>query len=241
MAKYRRSRLLRKEEARSLRQAIIFGSLTIILALGLVFLGIPALIKMAIFLGNLRSSSLPVETKDILAPAPPRLKPLLEATNSAQVMVQGFAEPKSTVEILLSGTSVKTVITEENGSFKAGGIKLTLGKNDIVATAADEAGNTSQESGKIIIYYDETSPELEISDPADGSTYFGNEEDEIAVKGKTEEKVTVTINERIAIVDSEGNFEYPFSLAEGENQILVVATDKAGNKTEKEIKVTYEP
>jgi len=240
MARYRRSRLRRKEEARSLRQAIFFGTLTVVLALGLVFLGIPVLIRMAIFLGELRSSSLPVETKDVLPPAPPRLRPLLEATNSAQIIVQGFAEPGSTVEVLLGGISTKKIIAEDDGAFKASGITLTLGRNEIIVTATDEAGNTSQESGKINIDYDETPPELEVSEPADGATLFG-EENKITIKGKTEEKTTVTVNDRFVIVDSGGNFEYPFTLDEGENTILVVATDKAGNKTEKEIKVTYSP
>ena len=83
----RRSRLTRKEDALNLRRAVIFGGLTVVLALGLVFLGIPALIRMAIFLCNLRSSSQPIETGDTLAPSAPRLKSLPEATNSAQIKI----------------------------------------------------------------------------------------------------------------------------------------------------------
>jgi hypothetical protein len=67
------SRLARKEEVRSLRQAFFFGILTIVFLLLLIFLGIPALIKMAIFLGEIRSSSTPVKTEDLLPPAPPIL------------------------------------------------------------------------------------------------------------------------------------------------------------------------
>ena len=236
----RHSRLLRKEEARSLRRAITFGFLTVILALALIFLGIPALIRMAIFLENLRSSSLPVETKDIFPPAPPQLKPLPEATNDAQVVVQGFAESGSAVEIFLNGKSTKKVIAENAGSFSTSSIKITSGRNEITAIATDKAGNSSQKSGKIIISYDEAPPELKISEPIDNAEFFG-EENKITVKGKTEEKATVTVNERVVIVDSEGNFEYSLTLSEGENQILIVATDKAGNKTEKEIGLTYNP
>ena len=70
---------------------------------------------------------------------------------------------------------------------------------------------------------------------------FVSTENEIMVKGKTEEKATVTVNERFVVVGSEGNFEYSLTLSEGENKILIVAIDKAGNKTEKELKVTYTP
>jgi len=240
MTKPRRSRLIRKEEARNLRQALFFGFLTIILGLALVFLGIPALIRMAIFLGNLRSSSLPVESQDILPPAPPRLKPIPEATNSAQITIQGFAEPGSTVEIFLDGFSTKKVVSENDGTFTASDINLSLGKNDFWATATDQAGNTSQKSGQLTIFYDQTPPKLEIKEPASETT-FSAEENKITIRGKTEEKATVTINDRIVIVDSEGNFEYPFLLSEGENLIQIIATDPAGNETQKEIKVTYTP
>lgn len=240
MVKFRRSRLRRKEERRNLRRAIIFGSLTVILALALVFLGIPALIRMAIFLGNLRSSSLPVETQDALPPAPPRLRPLPEATNSAQITLQGFAEPGSTVEIFIGEMSTKKIVAENDGTFTASGIKLALGRNEITATATDEAGNLSQQSDKIIIAYDETPPELAIDEPSKGADLFG-EKNKVIVKGRTEEGAEVRINERIVIVDSEGNFEYPLRLSEGNNLIRVVAVDKAGNKTKKEIKVIYTP
>jgi len=239
MVKYRRSRLRRKEDARSLRRAVVFGGLTVVLALGLVFLGIPALIRMAIFLGNLRGSSQPVETGDTLAPSAPQLKSLPEATNSAQIKIEGFAEAGSTVEIFLSGMSNKEVVAESEGTFNAS-LRLTLGRNDILATATDENGNTSQKSDKLIIYYDNTSPSLEINEPLDNVEYFG-EENTITIKGKTEEEVTITVNERMVIVDSEGNFEYPLNLSEGENLIQVKAIDKAGNITEEERKVTYSP
>lgn len=234
----RRSRLARKEEARSIRQAIFYGGLTVILAFALIFLGIPALIKMAVFLGNLRSSSIPVETKDVIPPSPPRMKPLSEATNSAQINIQGFAEPGSTVKIFLSGITEAETITDNDGLFSYTGINLTLGKNEIYTLATDAAGNTSQESGRLVIFYDDVAPNLEVSEPPDGKEFFGPEGG-IKIKGKTEEGATVYINGHLAIVGFEGNFEYPLNLSQGENPIKITAMDKAGNQTEKEIKVNY--
>lgn len=236
--KRRKSRLTRKEETRSIRKAILYGGLTFILALGLVFLGIPILIKMAVFLGNLRSSSLPVETKDTLPPSPPVLKPSYKATNSAEIDIQGFAEPGSLVKIFLTGVSQKEIISSQDGSFSFANLRLTLGKNEIHTIAIDEAGNTSQESGKLTIFYDTTAPELEILEPPDGETFFGTK-DKVDVKGKTGEETTVYINDHLVVVDREGNFQYPIALKEGENLIKVLALDEAGNETTKEITVNY--
>ena len=61
------------------------------------------------------------------------------------------------------------------------------------------------------------------------------------IKGKTEKEAVVTVNERQVIVGLEGNFEADYFLTEGDNEIIVVAKDKAGNKTEKTIKVKYQP
>lgn len=234
----RLSRLRRKEEARSLHQAFLFGILTIILLLLLIFWGIPTLIRMAIFLGNIRGSSLPVETEDTLPPTPPALSPLPSATNSAKVNLRGFAEAGSTVEIFLNNISERKLIAEKNGTFVASEITLNSGRNEIAAEATDNAGNTSQKSGKIVIFYDITPPELTISEPADRS-YFSGMENQIKIVGKTEEDITVTVNDRFVIVGSEGNFEFVFTLSDGENLIRIVATDQAGNKTEKELTVSY--
>lgn len=239
MRRYRRSRLVRKEARRNLRRAVVFGFLTVLLAFVLIFLGIPALIRMAIFLGNLRSSSLPVETGDIVPPAPPRLAPLPEATNSARITVQGFSEPGSVIEIFLDGSTAKETVTEEDGSFRSD-LGLSSGRNEISVIAKDEVGNTSQRSARLIVFYDNEPPELEL-DPSVEGTEYSDQKKEAIIKGKTEEGVRVTINDRMVIVDSQGNFEYPLLLSEGENPILIRATDKAGNQTEKEITLTYTP
>jgi len=234
----RLSRLARKEETRSFRQALFFGILSVILLLLLIFLGIPALIRMAIFLGEIRTSSVPIKTEDTLPPAPPSLTPLPHATNEDKVNLRGFAEPESTVEVFLNNISERKLVVESNGSFIASEIVLTSGRNEITAEATDNAGNTSQKSGKIIIFYDTTPPELTISEPADQSSFSGRQ-NQIKIIGKTEEDSTVTVNDHFIILKSEGNFEFVFTLSDGENLIKIVATDQAGNKTEKELTVNY--
>ena len=234
------SRLARKEEKRSFRQALFFGVLTISFLLFLIFLGIPVLIKMAIFLGEIRSSSQPVTTEDILPPAPPVLSPLPQATNSAQLTLKGYAEPGVAVELFLNGSSEGKLVAEKNGAFSSTKISLTSGRNEILAKAIDSAGNASQTSAKIVIYYDLSPPKLAISEPPDQADFYGDE-NQIKLSGLTEEEAAIMVNGRLVVVNQDGSFETNLILEDGENVVKIAATDQAGNQTEKQISVNYSP
>jgi len=45
----------------------------------------------------------------------------------------------------------------------------------------------------------------------------------------------------LIVLDKDSNFEYSLGLNQGENKIHITATDKAGNKTEKSLTITYSP
>lgn len=237
--KYRRrkSRLARREEAKNLRQAWFFGGLTVILVLVIIFLGIPFLIKGAAFLGDLRSSTQLVEGEDKIPPPPPQLYPLPKTVNEPKVRVEGVAEAGVKVVIFINGRSEKEVVADNDGNFKA---ELALsGRSEISAVAEDQAGNKSQESEKVVVFYDKEPPELEISSP--GEEVSGWEDPQIEIRGKTEKGAKVYVNDHLVILGQEGDFSYRYSLSEGENQITVKAEDEAGNTTEKTIRVNYTP
>ncbi len=233
------SLLTRKEEKRNFRKAFLYGFLTILLGMALFFLGVPALIKMAVFIGSLNSSSTPIERSDNLSPSPPTFKPVFEATNSAELSLYGFAEAESTIKLFLNGKE-KEVIADNDGNFTFNEIKLKLGKNEFYAFATDKAGNESNISKRITVFYENEPPELEISSPEDGSTFW-EEDKQIDILGKTDPDANLLINDHFVVVNQEGGFSYQISLTEGENEIKVIATDKAGNETERTIKVNYSP
>jgi bacillopeptidase F len=79
-----------------------------------------------------------------------------------------------------------------------------------------------------------------VTSPTDGQT-FAKDQGSVQVSGKTDNNVKITVNGFWAIVDDSNNFSYALPLQGGENQIKVVAEDKAGNTTQKDIKVTYNP
>jgi len=88
---------------------------------------------------------------------------------------------------------------------------------------------------------DTTPPEITILSPQDNS--FTNQS-KIVVRGivKDEESgvKSLTINRETIETSSNGAFEKEIQLAEGENQINVVAEDNAGNQVEKSIKITLD-
>jgi len=236
----RKTRLAKKQEARNIRQAIFYIILTLALAFVLIFVGIPLLIRMAIFLGNLRSSSKLPEQVDTISPSPPRIIIPFEATNSAQFSLKGYTEPGATIKIYNSGFSLGETVADDEGSFSIDNLELTSGRNEITAVAQDAADNESQPSMSSVVDYDTTPPSLEVTYPEDGETITGLE-NQITLEGKTEEGAKISVNGRLVIVGPEGDFNYQYSLEEGENTFIIIAQDKAGNQTEKELKVNYSP
>ena len=232
------SRLARKQESKNIKLAFFYGLLTFLLALGVLFFGIPLLIRLAVFLGDVRSSSLPVETQDKVPPSPPIFTTSFEATSSSQIALAGYAEPGSAVLISLNGSLEQEIVADNEGLFKTE-INLTDGDNQIEAIAKDQAGNQSSNSKALQITLDDEPPELELTYPETDKASV--HEEKIVLTGKTETEATLVINERLVIIDREGNFEYPISLKEGDNEVSLSVEDKAGNKTEKMITVTYSP
>jgi len=239
MAQYkRRSRLVRKEKAKSLRRAYSYFALTIALILVVIFLGLPLLVKIAAFLGEIRGSSLPVESQDTLAPPTPKVYSPAKATNQREVTLEGSSEAEVKITFFLNGRNVKEIITEKSGAFTAK-ISLTGERNEISLIAEDKDGNKSQESEKFIIILDEKPPELEIFSPVGEKVSW--EEKQIEISGQTEKEASLYVNTHFLILDQEGNFTQTISLSEGENIIKITAKDEAGNETEKEIIVNYAP
>lgn len=230
------SRLSRKQEKKSIRSALIFGLLTVVLAIGVILLGIPALIKMAVFLGDLKSSSIPIETRDTIPPSAPIFTTSLEATNSSDINIAGYGEPGSTIILFLNEQEAEQIVADNEGLFRTD-INLSQGSNEIYSYSQDESGNKSAKSATLSITYSNKAPKLEIASPSGEQS--STDKDKITIVGATDPQINITINDHLVIVDNNGNFEYPVNLTNGENQINVVASDKAGNKTEKLLTVNF--
>lgn len=238
MARYY-SRYASVEERRNIRRAFLFGILTILAIVGLLFFGLPSVAKFAAFLTDLRKSTQPVDKNDTTPPAPPRLNQLPEATNKNEIEIDGLTEEGATVIISFNGKS-EEVVADSEGKF-AFSFPLNDGENLISAKARDQAGNESQEGKVYTIVFDNKSPKLEISTPSDGASFFGAKQRQVTVQGTTETGVTLTINDRLVKVEEDGSFTFASTLGEGANSFNLKSTDKAGNQNERTISVNFSP
>lgn len=108
--------------------------------------------------------------------------------------------------------------------YTKGGYKNTMGG----ATVTPQNSSSSLPPAKEI--------SLTISSPANGATVTSPT---VTVRGKTVPKADVSVNDKDVVADANGNFSAIITLDDGENTIVVVASDANGNNTEKELAVTY--
>jgi hypothetical protein len=235
-----RTRLQRKREKESSKQALKYFLLIILFLFLLVRFGLPGLIRLAAFIGDLRSSSQPIEKQDQLAPRPPVLNQVSEATTSAEINLSGYAEAGSTIKLSVRGITVADSVTDNEGQFEFLEVHLREGENEIFVVAIDDQGNVSDESTTYKVMVDKTAPKLSLDSPSDGDKFFDND-NPISIKGTAEEGVDVRINGRFIRANSDGSFEMSLSLGEGDNEIEVEAVDEASNETVVKIKVNYTP
>jgi bacillopeptidase F len=154
-------------------------------------------------------------------------------TKESTVKVEGSAAPTTTVHIYNDGEEIATTAASDNGKY-AVDIDLNEGTNVLTAKASTEQGITDASEPATVVF-DPNAPELSIASPADGSKI--NKETVTVTGAITDANLdTVTVNGTAAKVEN-GTFSARVMLDEGKNEIKVVAVDKAGNATEKSIKV----
>jgi len=236
-----RSRLARTEKKKLRKQTFFFGLLTLVLIVVLIYFGIPALIRMAIFIGDLRGSNQQVEQIKGIPPSAPQLAPLVSATQSGSINIGGFAQAETTVVLYRDGSQVEETLTDDEGEFEFKFVKLYEGENEFWAIAENENDEESQPSTKQTVIYDTKTPALSLDKPNDGQEFSGDSEKTIAVEGSTDPEATVYVNDRYYSVNSNGGFSARLNLSDGDNKIVVKAVDDAGNEIVKEIRVKFNP
>ena len=233
------SRLRTTEEKRNLRTAVVLGIVTILLIGGIFIFGLPTVAKFAAILTDLRKSGEPVEVNDTTPPAPPRLDALPEATNKTQIEVSGESEPGATV-ILSFNKTVEEAIADNEGSFRFT-FDLEDGQNSLTVSAKDSSGNESQKTEEISITFDNENPSLNVNAPSEGASFFGAKQRQVVIEGSTDTEASLSINDRFVLVEEDGSFAFATTLSEGENTFNLKAQDKAGNQSEKSLKVNFAP
>ncbi len=221
---------------------IAFALLGIIVLIFVLFqFGPQLLINFSLMVDKLKGDKeVSSSNQDLSFVSPPMLGTMPSATNSAIIIVSGYSLPKQTIKLYVNGDFVDKKETKEDKGFTFEEVELKSGDNDIKVKAVTEDNKESDYSSIIKIRYVNKLPSLDIDSPSDGQS-FSKDQNQIKVSGKTDSGNKVTVNDFWAIVDDEGKFSYQLHLQNAENKIKVEATDEAGNKTTKEIKVIYSP
>jgi hypothetical protein len=130
------------------------------------------------------------------------------------------------------------LLPNSDGTFKME-IILSLGTNIFTFTAFDAAGNKAEKTITITLSFDFEAPVITIYSPVDGSTV---NTPTVIVKGKVTDNCGVAslwIDTTKIDFAPDGSFSQKIELIEGTNTIKVVAYDAVGNKSEKDLTVTY--
>lgn len=231
------SRRSRIQEKKATKKGLYLFLASIALLGILAIFGVQILVQSTNFVSKFKSPSA-VLTGDNTPPGVPQAEPTPpQVTRDNPITINGRSEPDSIVTVYLNNEKINQVEVGSSSKFSFS-LNLKDGENRVYLTASDKAGNTSPSSTNYLITYDNTPPTLDVSKPQEGATYYSPEQT-ISIEGTTEKDASVTINDRLVIINNDGSFSQKYKLNEGENILNIAATDKAGNQTTKTIKVTY--
>ncbi len=236
-----RSRLSRRLENQTKKTFFLSIAGILVVLFLLIKFGIPLLANFSIFISGINSKDETINKKDSLTFVPPPiLQDVPTATFSAQISISGTGVKDNKIKLYVNDRLVDdtTLVSDTNFTFKD--VLLTKGENIIHAKSITKDNKQSDFSNTLVISYKDSTPTLTIDSPKDNQA-FSKDENSANVSGKTDPKVRVYVNGFWAIVDDSGKFSYILPLKSGENKISISAVDEAGNKTEKELKVTYSP
>ena len=212
---------------------MVFG--IVIIFVILVKYGIPLMANVALFISSSKDTQ-GTQEKTIAYISSPVLNPLLDATNSAQLIISGNADKNSNVELFVNDALKDNTTADKNGNFQ---FSYTLSKGDNnIKTRVSVDNKNSDFSDIMTISYKDSPPNLTIDSPSDGQK-FSKDQNTTNVTGKTDAGDTVTVNGFIAIINDDGTYSYSLPLKNGDNKISVVSTDQAGNNDGKSITINY--
>lgn len=231
----RRSRLSRYKKKQEKRKAVIYILLSGVFLYGMIRWGIPGIINVIGWWTN--SDEIVSEQGYKVPPQRPQLSPLPEATFSGKINVTGTAILGEKVEIYVNGEKRNEKDLSDGSNFEFESVVLKGGNNTIEVISKNDNGDS--QPARIEIIKDDSKPEITIDEPGLEAEKYGPGEDSISIRGTVDEEAKVYVNDHLVFVSNEGSFTFDGNLSEGLNKFVVRAIDKAGNESEKLVRVTY--
>ena len=151
-------------------------------------------------------------------------------TNVTPLTITGGTEAAAAVSVVGQPVGVGSL-----GRFTTT-IDLVEGDNLLTVVATDPADNTTTFTQTVTL--DTVPPTLTVTAPRDG---LFTTSDVISVSGSTEVSASLTVNDTLVPVPSPGAFTAWTLLAQGQNVVIVISTDAAGNSVVISRTVGYSP
>ena len=178
----------------------------------------------------------------VIRPQTPMLNAPPYYTTNDTLKLVGYASPGTKVQFIIDGQENSQYLTDVgiNGEFN---LTLTLheGDNSIQAYSYDDQDQKSNETKVYYVVLDTQKPEIDLQEPENRQQFVGRDQQTIVVKGQTEAKAKVVVNNVAGTADEEGMFAINYRLNDGENRLEIVASDMANNQDKTTITVTYQP
>ena len=165
----------------------------------------------------------------------PLLIDMPDATNEAVLYISGKANPETEIILFHNKKRISTGNTDFEGNFKFEQV-LEERNNQFYVKSIDTYSKKSNQSKNYDVTYIDKLPMLEISNPVDSKKYY---DQALNIEGETDKEIFVKVNNMPIVIKADGTFSYPYTLNKGDNEIVIIASDLAGNMTEKTFKVSY--
>jgi len=225
-------------QEKKIKNTIILYVVILFLVLYFIFtFGIKLLLNTSSFISGLfpQPSTKPLsKTEDTFNSIDVNLIP--QATNSAKIIISGSILNFDVLDFYLNSEKIKEVETSQDTFSEEIG-DLEKGDNSIYIKAKSKDGKTVKNTITYKVFYKSEKPKLEIAEPSDN---FTTNNQEVKIKGSTDRETYIRVNDLPVVVDANGNFETSVRLKDGENQIMMVAQDIAGNTETKTLKIIYQ-
>jgi uncharacterized protein YfaP (DUF2135 family) len=151
-------------------------------------------------------------------------------TADADVTVIGTVSDESAVSAVtlsVNGGAAQPITLTSDGNYSQT-VSLNEGENTVTVTATDEFGNSAGQTATVLV--DTSVPSLSLSAPSTSDsttvTVTGSASDP---NGISAAELVVNGNSQTLSLDSNGDFSVTVSLNEGDNTMVLQATDSLGN------------
>lgn len=226
-------------QKKKMKSTIVLLLVGLVVAFYLFFtVGLKLILNTSVFLANIFSKDAQTDplNKNTDVYGSVNIDDIPVATNSAKIVLTGSVINYSKLDFFINGDIVekKKMTTTDIFTIEIG--DLVRGENEVYVRASTEDGKNTKKTPVYTVVYKDEKPKLEINEPADKTTISNPE---VTVKGITDKEVLIKVNDLPVVVDVNGGFDSTVRLKEGDNTIVITASDTAGNTEEKTLTITY--